>query len=250
MDIKEDLKYFYNQEAEKYYYTRNKHWSEGDIMLKEIKKNKKKNISILEFGCGSGRLIKFLNKNLKEKNIEYIGIDISSELLKFAKKDNKKNKFICEDISKYIKSVKQESFDFIIGIASFQHIPSKKERLFLIKNFYKSLKYNGKLIMTNRSFSNRFIKKQKKSIIDSILKSIYTLGKHKRRDLQIKRKNKGKEYKRYYHIFTKNELKTLLKIGGFKINIIDYTNKKGQIIKKRNSSQNTITIGEKNIYKK
>jgi hypothetical protein len=52
MNIKSDLKNFYNTEAEKYYYTRNKHRSDGEIILNEIKKIKKKNISILEFGCG------------------------------------------------------------------------------------------------------------------------------------------------------------------------------------------------------
>jgi hypothetical protein len=53
MNIKTDLKNFYDTEAEKYYYTRNKHWSDGYIILDEIKKyqklTKKKTISILEF---------------------------------------------------------------------------------------------------------------------------------------------------------------------------------------------------------
>jgi len=72
MKIKNDLKTFYNQEAQKYHQTRKKFRSDGEIILQEIKKNKAKNLSILEFGCGSGRLINFLNSNLKDKNITYI----------------------------------------------------------------------------------------------------------------------------------------------------------------------------------
>jgi 1,2-phenylacetyl-CoA epoxidase PaaB subunit len=53
MTIKKQLKEFYDAEAENYYYTRNKHRSDGYIILDEIKKyNKKTNkkyISILEF---------------------------------------------------------------------------------------------------------------------------------------------------------------------------------------------------------
>jgi hypothetical protein len=49
MNIKNNIKDFYNKEANKYYYTRNKHRSDGQIILNEIKKLNKKNISILEF---------------------------------------------------------------------------------------------------------------------------------------------------------------------------------------------------------
>jgi 2-polyprenyl-3-methyl-5-hydroxy-6-metoxy-1,4-benzoquinol methylase len=114
MNIKENLKNFYDKESKKYYFTRNKHRSDGEIILNEIKKNPKKTISILEFGCGGGRLIKYLNQNLKNKKINYIGVDLSKKLLELAKKDNPKNTFICDDITNYIKKTKQESFDFII----------------------------------------------------------------------------------------------------------------------------------------
>ena len=61
MNIKEDLKNFYDAEAKKYASTRKKHRTDADTILEEIKKSGKKNISILEFGCGSGRLLEHLN---------------------------------------------------------------------------------------------------------------------------------------------------------------------------------------------
>lgn len=71
MDIKKDLKNFYDAEAKKYASTRKKHRTDADAILEEIKKSGlqstesgKKTITILEFGCGSGRLLEHL-KTLK-----------------------------------------------------------------------------------------------------------------------------------------------------------------------------------------
>ncbi|MCK9466868.1 MAG: class I SAM-dependent methyltransferase [Candidatus Absconditabacterales bacterium] len=247
MKIKKDLEKFYDQEAKKYYFSRKKYRSDGYIILEEIKKNPKKTISILEFGCGSGRFISFLKQNLQNKKINYIGVDLSKKLLEFAKKDNPKSEFIQDDIFNYIQQTKQESFDYIVGIASFQHIPSKKESLFLLKNFYRSLNYGGQLIMINWSFSKRFIQKYYKSLVSSILKSIYTASKHSWNDLYIPWKNKGVVSKRYYHIFTKKEIENLTKTTGFKTKLLTHVDNKGQTKENRKNSNNIIFIGEKNI---
>jgi hypothetical protein len=53
MNILFDLKNFYNNQAEKFHYTRKKEWPEFEYILKEIKSSKKRNIKILELGCGS-----------------------------------------------------------------------------------------------------------------------------------------------------------------------------------------------------
>jgi tRNA G46 methylase TrmB len=57
MDIKQSLASFYDAQAEKYYHTRNKHRADADVFLNEINSSEKKTINILEFGCGSGRLL-------------------------------------------------------------------------------------------------------------------------------------------------------------------------------------------------
>lgn len=257
--IKKELQTFYDAEAEKYYYTRNKHRSDGYIILNEIKNyihtENKNTISILEFWCGWWRLIKFLNKEIKDKKlnikINYIWVDLSQKLLNFAQKDNKENKFICQDISKYIKHTKQESLDFIIWIASFQHIPNQTERLYLTNAFYKALKYNWKLIMLNRSFSSRFIKKFKKTIRQSIIKTIYTLWLHNWRDLDIPRQSKDKNktlHKRFYHMFWKNELSNIWKLSSFKITTLTYIDKTWQETANRKKSNNTLFIWEKKIF--
>lgn len=248
MSIKNDLKSFYDQEAKKYYLSRNKHRSDGNIILEYIKKYNKKNISILEFWCWWWRCIKFLNENLKGIKINYTWVDLSKNLLNYAQKDNPKDKFICDDITNFIKTTKQESFDFIIWIASFQHIWNKKERLYLMKRFYKSLKYWWKIIMTNWSFSLRFIKKFKKPILKSIFKSMYTLGQHSRNDLYIPRINEGKKEQRYYHIFQKNELKRLCNESWFVTDMLTYLDKTWHKTDDRKKSNNTILVWNKEVF--
>lgn len=245
--MKKQLEKFYDLEAKKYYFTRKKHRADGEIILNEIKKYWKKNISILEFGCGSGRLISFLNQNLKWKNINYIWVDLSKNLIKYAKKDNPNNIFVHDDISNYIKEIKQESLDFIIWVASFQHIPTKKERIFLMKNFYKALKYDGKIIVSNRSLSKRFIKKHYKTLIKSFLKFVYTLWLHNPKDLQIPWKNKDETYYRYYHMFSKTEIERIAETWWFKTKLSKYTDRNWEVIDSRQNSQNTIYIWEKNV---
>lgn len=110
MSIQSELSTFYDAHAEKYYQTRNKHRADVDIFINEIKASGKKSISILEFGCGSGRLLAYL-KELKGIKITYTGVDISKNLLSFAKKEVSGKAaakhitatFVCDDIVHYVK---------------------------------------------------------------------------------------------------------------------------------------------------
>ncbi len=242
-----DLKEVYDTIAEKYYLSRNKYRSDWPFILNEIQKYWKKEISILEFWCWGGRVIKYLNENLKWIKINYTWVDISKGLLKYAQKDNPKDTFICDDISNYIKKTTQESFDFIIWIASFQHIEKGSERLYLMKSFYKSLKYWWKLIMTNRSFSNRFQKKYKKELIKSILKTMYTFWNHKRNDLHIPWRHGKEILYRFYHIFTIKELELLCKESWFINEKLAYLDKNWNEINNWKPSNNTLFIGSKKL---
>ncbi|MEI7558437.1 MAG: class I SAM-dependent methyltransferase [bacterium] len=64
---------------------------------------------ILEFGCGSGRLLGYL-KTLKGITIHYTGVDISKKLLDISKKlvagkavsKHITPTFVCDDIAHYI----------------------------------------------------------------------------------------------------------------------------------------------------
>lgn len=256
MDIKTSLASFYDAHAEKYYHTRNKHRADADIFLDEIRNSGKKTLNILEFGCGSGRLLAQLTE-LTWMKINYTGVDISKNLLSFAKKQisgkvaakNITATFVCDDIAHYLKWLKQESFDFVIWIASFQHIPTIKERFFVIKNVYRILKYEGKLLMTNRSFSRWFLRKYQKDFLHSLRKYITSLGKHQWNDLMVPRKNGKTIAKRYYHIYTLAELKKIISLSGFTMEKIGYLCK-WKMTSSRKDSQNSLVIAKKTIFLK
>jgi ubiquinone/menaquinone biosynthesis C-methylase UbiE len=175
--------------------------------------------------------------------------------LKYAKKivsgkqapKNVSAEFFCDDILQYVKKNEQESFDFVIGIASFQHIPTSKERFFLIKNIYRILKYDGKLLMTNRSFSRRFLKKYKTAILQALGKYIISRGKNQWNNLMIPRTYKRKTYKRFYHIYTLKELQKLMTMSGFIITTLRYL-KKGKFISSWKDSENSLVVAKKSIF--
>lgn len=254
MDIKKSLASFYDAHAEKYYHTRNKHWADADIFLDEIKAIRKKTINIIEFGCWSWRFLAHLVQ-LKGITINYTWVDISKNLLNFAKKQvsgkttpkHIKTTFVCDDIAHYLKWLKQESFDFVIGIASFQHIPTTKERFFVIKNIYRILKYEGKILMTNRSFSLWFLKKYKKDFLHSLWKYIISFGKQEWNSIMIPRKNGKVIDKRFYHIYTLTELKKLISLSGFVTEEIKYLNK-WHITSSWKQSQNSLVIARKSVF--
>jgi hypothetical protein len=79
------------------------------------------------------------------------------------------------------------------------------------------LKYDGKLIMTNRSFSLWFIKKYQSYFLRSLRKYILSLGKQEWNNIMIPRKNGKTIDERFYHIYTLSELKRIISLSGFVI---------------------------------
>ena len=242
--VKADLQSFYNHEAKKYYETRKKFWKEGELLLEEMDSFEGKKVSILEFGCGSGRFASFLRERYSGK-FSYVGVDLSEGLLSYAQKENPKLTFICEDISEFVVKQKQESFDIIIGTSSFQHIPSFKERLFLMKHFYRLLKYDGKVIMTNWSLSHRFIKKHWGEIAKAMGRYVLSFGKASRRDILVPWTNKGQTFKRYYHLFDLKELKRLSDFSGLNLEELCYLDNEGKKSKEWKSSRSSLFVAKK-----
>lgn len=68
-------------------------------------------------------------------------------------------------MSSYLAKIPQESYDIVISVAAYHHLPTAKERIFVNKNIYKVLSYEGLYIMTNWSRSQWFITKYWKEIL-------------------------------------------------------------------------------------
>lgn len=171
MHYKRELQQCYNEEANKFSQTRQKHWHEFDYIIEKINKLPNKTIRIVELGCGDGRLYDYIHKNTTKK-IHYTGIDFSKELLKIAKKKHPEATRVCDDMINGIKTIAQESCDIVVSIAAFQHLPTRRERNFVLKSSYRALTYDGLYIMVNRAYSDRFYKKYRPQMVISIIKYI------------------------------------------------------------------------------
>ena len=115
----------------------------------------------------------------------------------------------------FLQKVKQEEYDMIICIASFHHLPSSRVRITTANHMYRALSYDGLCFMINRSESDWFKKRFRKSISVALWKSIASLGVYRPNDLFLpwKSDNQHKIYYRYYHIFSEKELVNIAKIS-------------------------------------
>jgi len=216
-----DNKKIYDLLAKEFSATRNQNWPEVSKLIKYVKKGDK----VLDLGCGNGRLYKIL----KNKEVEYIGVDISKKLIEIARKNYPKTRFLVADALNL--SFLKSSFDLIFAIAFLHHIPSKTLQLRVLKNCFKVLKENGLIILSVWNLLQPHLLLKYK--IRPFSKDVYIPWKSKT----------NKILKRYYHVFTKGELQRLVKKAGFKI-IECYFSRKGKITNRLNGF-NLILIAKK-----
>ena len=123
---------------------------EEDQIIRRIKNNK----SILEVGCGNGKLLNRLRKKVSIKT--YHGTDFVQELIDKANKKYLKYKninFDCLDMSKVSDNTFDIKFDYIISKRAIQNILSTKIQLKIIDNLGLHLKRSGKIILIESSSS-------------------------------------------------------------------------------------------------
>lgn len=142
-DYKEQVKIAYDAIAKTFSHTRDKPWVEMDYFKEIVTEG-----SIIDLGCGNGRIYDLFMDNPK---IKYTGVDFSEKLIELARdryKDIKENKpeLIVADMNEY--KIKPQGYDAIFLIASYHHILDKKERMVLLKNISQGLKDNGIVILT------------------------------------------------------------------------------------------------------
>lgn len=282
--IKQDLQSFYNSEAKKYAETRKKFWHEEKAILDAItplfnnvisnesfplfkegeplavgdlknphpdksgrsfKKEQSRKVRVLEFGCGSGRFATLLNQNFPGM-FDYVWIDLSDELLSYASKENPNLTFFQWDITKLVKNFEQESFDLIVWTSSFQHIPTSKERSFLMKNFYRLLDYDGMLLMTNWSLSDWFTKRHWKIVMKARILSWFKMNKWSARDLLVPRTDENwKVYERFYHFFSLKELENLNNFSWLTLKINTFIDWDGKFTNNEKISRSSFFVAVK-----
>ncbi len=195
--ITNDTRETYDQIAEEFSHTRHSLWPELLPILDYIKDGDK----ILDAGCGNGRILKLFSGKL----IDYTGIDPSKKLIEFAKKLNpNQGVFLTNQVEKL--PFPDNHFDHILMIAVLHHIPSRSLRQHALLELKRVLKPGGMLFITNW---NRW----KLKFIFYIIKGLFVQG-FDWGDFYLPWNNKTE---RYYHAFTKNDLKREIEQAGFTV---------------------------------
>lgn len=97
------------------------------------------NSNLLDLGCGSGVLARYLTKSVK-----YTGVDLSENLIKTAKKEDKNSSHKYLNLDATTPQTFHETFSHATMILSFQNMRSPQGA---IKNVYKHLEENGVLVL-------------------------------------------------------------------------------------------------------
>lgn len=224
----------FNQIAKDYHSKRKKPWRPLEFFLNYLKKKgyMLKGMSI-DLGCANGRNFKILGNYPKK----LLGVDISLEFLKIAQNDLKNSEKYQKSESNCIQllladinylPIRKNSIQNIFSIATIHHIRHKSNRKKLLSQFNSILKTDGKLLITVwRKWQKKF---RSFFLLDGI-KRIYSF-KHKKQQeidglsqygdkyIPWTLSEESKIFKRFYHFFSKREIKNLLKnftIREFKI---------------------------------
>src|SRR4030042_749263 len=206
--ILEENKKTYNEVAEEFYQTRKKYSPEIEELKLYIKEEEK----VLDLGCGTGRLYEIFSVQggsaSGRKNIDYVGIDFSENLIQIAK-ERHGNHFQVADI--LMLPFSDNYFDSVWSIAVLHHIPTDELRKRALSEIKRLLKPNGRVIVTCWKIKSFF-----------------------RKDIFIPFHGK----KRYYHVFTKRELGDLFKQSGFKVEELKF-------LKRNNKKTNILIVAKK-----
>ncbi len=125
------------------------------LSLNYIKDNSK----ILDLGCSTGSLLIDLSKSSKKKNLKFIGIDSSNNMIDIAKNKILRNRkktnfeFICSD---FLKFNSKEKFSIIYMNYTLQFVrPLKRQKL--VNKIYKLLNKNGIFIICEKILSKHSV---------------------------------------------------------------------------------------------
>jgi ubiquinone/menaquinone biosynthesis C-methylase UbiE len=121
--------------------------------VKMLTSHIKKEMSVLEIGCGTG----YFSKELQKTGATITSIDISPDLLEIAKREIGSSNvfFIIENA--YAMKFQDESFDTIVGSSVLHHLDVKQA----LKEFLRVVKKGGSIYFTEPNMMNPQIALQK-----------------------------------------------------------------------------------------
>jgi ubiquinone/menaquinone biosynthesis C-methylase UbiE len=121
-----------------------------------------KNIKILDWGCGPGRIVRHL-PDILDKSCEVYGTDYNKTTIQWCRNNLKGIHFSKNELSPPL-NFNDEEFDIIYGISIFTHL-SEEMHLAWINEFSRILKKGGILFLTSQGdvFINKLSNKEKEA---------------------------------------------------------------------------------------
>lgn len=165
---------------------------------------------VLDIGCGNGRAYQLF----EGLAIDYEGVDVSEKLIRLAKA--KVNDLLATFRVGSMTALPQEAaeFDVVMAMAVLHHVPSGALRLQALREANRVLKPGGWLLMTNWDLWRW---NRAHLIISAALKRALLLSPYDWNDVFVPWRAGGKDVSRYYHAFTKGELRHLCSAAGFDV---------------------------------
>jgi len=147
---------------------------------------------ILDIGCGNGK-----NMGSREDCI-YIGLDACENLMKQAKSKSNCSYIVGNCINLPFES---NSFNYAMSIAVIHHLSTKSRRLQAIQEINRILKKGGEALIYVWAYEQPRFENEKSQDVNVkwMLQKKYS-----------EKKENDEIFYRYYHLFKKNELETLL----------------------------------------
>ncbi len=158
-----------------------------------------------DIGCGNGKNM------LYRKDLQYIGCDITENLVKIAKEKTGNNVILADGTSlPFLTS----HFDATMSVAVIHHLMTVELRKKFVQEIVRCTKDNG-LIMFTVWIRDQPLKKKWTPISDSLggADGDYWIPWHKRSNIKGSNNNKGEVLNRYYHLFTEQEVFDLIPLN-------------------------------------
>lgn len=184
----------YDKMADDWSSTRQTFWPElTDKIQRYVFGNHDDNIKLLDVGCGNGRLLSIIPKD----KIDYLGVDVSKELLFIAKKNNPDFNFALVDpMMDSLSNFEDGEFERIVSIGVLHHIPPNVVENWLA-NIYRVTADDSFSVFTVWNLSGTYY--ELNSDGDTVINFMH----HKN--------------SRYLHDYTKEELTDLFSKVGYEI---------------------------------
>jgi ubiquinone/menaquinone biosynthesis C-methylase UbiE len=186
--------------------TRRKTWKKCIDFINNLPKT---NI-VADVGSGNGRHLIPCAKHCKN----VIGLDVSGELLKITQEklieNNLENVDLVHSDAVNIP-LNENSVDAVLFIAALHNIPQRYRRIKALKEINRILKPNGKAII---SVWSRWQDKFRQHFLRKCLTNV---DRNEFGDIDVYWRQHGLNIPRFYHLYSKRELKQDLEQAGFKI---------------------------------